>query len=138
MRGPWGNGGHLGSRRSWGTRPARRGKGQTVGIGQWRRVDVAKCLRAQETGSSQHQATFMHRVCIIVCCVSVYHINNHNRNHVLLYYLFQENKSSGVKNHLHSSSGVREVVSSTSTPANFHPIQSKDIRLWTILTQQLN
>jgi hypothetical protein len=42
-----------------------------------------------------------------------YHINNHNRNRVLLYYLFQENKSFGSKNHLHSSSGVREVVSST-------------------------
>jgi hypothetical protein len=26
-----------------------------------------------------------------------YHINNHNRNHVLLYYLFQENKSFGSK-----------------------------------------
>ncbi len=73
--------------------PARQeGKGRTVGIGQWSRGDVAKCLRAQETGSSQHQATFMHRVCVIVYCVSVYCINNHNRNCVLLYYLFQENK----------------------------------------------
>jgi hypothetical protein len=26
-----------------------------------------------------------------------YYINNHNRNHVLLYYLFQENKSFGSK-----------------------------------------
>jgi hypothetical protein len=97
VRGPWGNGGHLGSRGSQGTRPARRGKEWTVGIGQWRRVDVARCLGAQETGSSKHQATFMHRVCIIVYCVSVYHINNHNRNCVFLYYLFQENKSFGSK-----------------------------------------
>jgi hypothetical protein len=59
--------------------------------------DVAKCLRAQETGLPQHQATFMHRVCIIVYCVSVYRINNHNTNRVLLYYLFQENKSFGSK-----------------------------------------
>ncbi len=71
MRGPWGNGGHLGSRGSRGTRPARREKGQTVGIRQWRRVVIAKCIRTQETGSSQHQATFMHRVRIIVCCVLV-------------------------------------------------------------------
>jgi hypothetical protein len=95
--GPWGNRGHLGSRGSRGTRPARRGKGQTVGIRQWRRVDIAKCLRTQETGSPQHQATFMHRVRIIVYCVSVYCINNHNRNSVLLYYLFQKNKSFGSK-----------------------------------------
>ncbi len=26
-------------------RPARRGKGQTVGIRQWRRIDSSKCLR---------------------------------------------------------------------------------------------
>jgi hypothetical protein len=77
--------------------PAKQGKEWTVGIGQWRRVDVAKCLRAQEMGSPQHQATFMHRVCIIVCCVSVYCIYNHNRNRVLLYSLFQENKSFGSK-----------------------------------------
>jgi hypothetical protein len=32
---------------------------------QWRRLDVTKCRKAQETGSSQHQATFRHRVCII-------------------------------------------------------------------------
>jgi hypothetical protein len=29
-------------------------------------------------------------------CIN-YHINNHNMNHVLLYYLFQENKSFGCK-----------------------------------------
>ncbi len=32
--------------------PARQeGKVRTVGIRQWRRVDIAKCLIAQETGS---------------------------------------------------------------------------------------
>jgi hypothetical protein len=60
---PWGNGSHLGSR---GTRPARRGKRQAVGIGQWRRIDITGCLKRRETGSSQHQATFMHRVSVIV------------------------------------------------------------------------
>jgi hypothetical protein len=130
VRGPWGNGGHLGSQGRRGIRPTRMGKGRKVGMGQWRRIDSTKCLRIQETGSPQHQATFMHRVCIIAqsmyraLCVN-YHINNHNRNHVLLYYLFQENKSFGSKNHLHSSSGVREVVSSTSTEYNVdHCIQT--------------
>ncbi len=42
---------------------------------------------------------------------------NHNRNHVLLYYLFQENKLFGSEHHLHSSSDVREVVSSTLSPS---------------------
>jgi hypothetical protein len=34
------------------------GPGPPVGgkEGQWRRVDIAKCLRTQETGLSQHQA----------------------------------------------------------------------------------
>ncbi len=40
---------------------------------------------------------------------------DHNRNRVSLYYLFQENKSFGTEHHLHSSSDVREVVSSTIT-----------------------
>ncbi len=34
-----------------------------------------RCRRAQETGSSQHQATFMHRVHIIcLLCVSTHYI----------------------------------------------------------------
>jgi hypothetical protein len=64
----WGNGSNLGSR---GTRPARRGKRWAVGIGQWRRKDIAGCLKIRETGSSQHQATFMHRVSVIVHCVVI-------------------------------------------------------------------
>jgi hypothetical protein len=54
----------------------------------------------------------MHRVSVIVHCVAVIHYD-HNRNRVLLYYVFQENKSFGTHYHLHSSSDVREVVSST-------------------------
>ncbi len=57
-------------------------------------------------------ATFMHRVSVIVHCVAVIQYD-HNRNHVSLYYLFQENKSFGTEHRLHSSSDVREVVSST-------------------------
>jgi hypothetical protein len=90
----WGNGGHLGSRRTW---PARKGKRRAVGIGQWRRIDIAGCVKTQEAGSSQHQATFTHRVSVIVHCIIIVTSKNHNRNSVLLYYLFQEYKSFGSK-----------------------------------------
>jgi hypothetical protein len=49
--------------------------------------------------------------CIVHCTIVIQY--NHNRNHVSLYYLFQENKSFGTSCHLHSSSDVWEVVSST-------------------------
>ncbi len=98
----WEKGSHLGS---WGKRRA-------VGFRQWRRIDVAGWPKTQETGSPHLQETFLHRVSVIVHCVSgIQH--NHNRNRVSLYYLFQENKSFGTDHHLHSSSDVREVVSST-------------------------
>jgi hypothetical protein len=105
----WGKGSHLGSR---GARPARRGKRRAVGFEQWRRIDIARWLKTRETGSPHLQETVMHRVIVIVDCVAVIHYN-HNRYRVLLYYLFQENKSFGTIYHLHSSSDVREVVSST-------------------------
>jgi hypothetical protein len=92
--GSWGNGSHLGD---WGTRPARRGKRQAVGVREWRRIDIAECVKTQEAGSSRHQATFIHRVSVIVHCIIVVISENHNRNRVLLYYLFQENKSFGSK-----------------------------------------
>ncbi len=66
----------------------------------------------QETGSPHLQETFMHRVSAFVHCIAVIQYN-HNRNRVSLYYLFQENKSFGTYCHLHSSSDVWEVVSST-------------------------
>jgi hypothetical protein len=75
VRGSWGKGGDTGSR---GTRPARRGKRLAVGFGQWRRRDIARWLRTQETGSPNLQETFMHRVSAIVHCIAVIHYN-HNR-----------------------------------------------------------
>jgi hypothetical protein len=104
--GSWGKGSRLGRR---GARPARRGKRWVVGFRQWRRIDVAGWPKTQETGSSHLQETFMHRVSVIVHCAAAIHYD-HNRNCVLLYYLFQENKSFGTK---HQTSDVREVVSST-------------------------
>jgi hypothetical protein len=49
--------------------------------------------------------------CFVHCTAVIQY--NHDRNRVSLYYLFQENKSFGTYYHLHSSSDVREVVSST-------------------------
>jgi hypothetical protein len=106
-----GKGIHLGNR---GARPARRGNRRAVGLRQWRQIDEARWPRTQETGSPHLQETFMHRVSVIVHCVAVIQYD-HNRNSVSLYYLFQENKSFGTERHLHSSSDVREVVSSTFT-----------------------
>ncbi len=68
-------------------------------------------LKTQETGSPHLQETVMHRMSAVVHCIVVTQYN-HNRNRVSLYYLFQENKSFGTDYHLHSSSDVREVVSS--------------------------
>jgi hypothetical protein len=107
--GSWGKGSHLGSR---GARPARRGERLAVGSGYWRRRDIARWPKTQETGSPHLQETLMHRVSAIVHCIAVIQYN-HNKNRVLLYYLFQENKSFGTDHHFHSSSDVREVVLST-------------------------
>jgi hypothetical protein len=86
MCGSWGKRSHLGSR---GARPNRTGKRREVGSGQWSGIDIARWLKAQETGSPHLQEMVMHRVSVIVHCVAVIHYN-HNRNCVLLYYLFQE------------------------------------------------
>ncbi len=94
MCGSWRNGSHLGS---LGTRPAKRGKWRAVGSRQWRRIDIAGCVKTQKAGLSQHQATFMHRVSVIVHYMIIVTSKAHNRNRVLLYYLFQENKSFGSK-----------------------------------------
>ncbi len=90
----------------------RRGKRLAVGARQRRRRDIATWPLMQETVSPQLQETFMHRVSAIVHSTALIQYN-HNRNRVSLYYLFQENKSFGTHYHLHSSSDVREVVSST-------------------------
>jgi hypothetical protein len=110
VRGSWGNGSHLGSR---GTRPDRRGKRRSVGIRQWRRIDIVGCLRTQETGSPQHQATFMHRVSVIVHCGII--TTPTTITGIVFYCIicFRKINHLVVKHHLHSSSGVREVVSST-------------------------
>jgi hypothetical protein len=81
---------------SWkpGAWPVRRGKRLAVGSGQWRRRDIARWPKEQEMGSTHLQETFMHRVSAIMHCIAVIQYN-HTRNRILLYYLFQENKSFG-------------------------------------------
>jgi hypothetical protein len=67
---------------------------------------------AQNTGdglATSPRDVFAQSECHCALCNSFY-TYNHNRNRVLLYYLFQENKSFGSEYHLHSSSDVWEVV----------------------------
>jgi hypothetical protein len=108
--GSWGNGSHLGSQ---GTQPTRRGKRRAVGIRQWRRIDITGCLKIQEMGSSQHRATFMHSVSVIVHCVVITAPTTITGIVFYCIICFRKINHLVVKNHLHSSSGVREVVSST-------------------------
>jgi hypothetical protein len=112
---PWGKWGHLWCWERWGTRPARQRGERTVGFGQWRKLDVSRCWKARETGSARHQATLMHRVCIIcVSCAIIYHIfNDCNLELCLTVFICSRRINHlAIKNHLYSSSGVREVVSS--------------------------
>jgi hypothetical protein len=98
-----------------GAQPARRGKRQAVSIRQWRRIDIAGCLKTQSTGSPQHQATFMHRVSVIVHCVIIAISTTITGTMFFCVICFRKINHLVVKHHLYSSSGVREVVSSTIT-----------------------
>jgi hypothetical protein len=82
MCGSWGKGSHLGSQ---GARPARRGKRRAVGFRQWRRIDVMRWLKAQETGSPHLQETFMHRVSVVVHCVESYIITITGSRFIVLF-----------------------------------------------------
>ncbi len=71
------------------------------------------CVKTQEAGSSQHQATFMHRVSVIVHCIII--VTSKTITGTVFYCIicFRKINHLVVKHHLHSSSGVQEVVSST-------------------------
>jgi hypothetical protein len=88
-----------------------------------------KMFRAQETGSSQNQATFMHRVCTIICCALV--TISTTITGIVFYCIicFRRINHLVVKNHLHSSSGVREDLSSTIIDNEGDIIVKKDIYL---------
>jgi hypothetical protein len=66
-------------------------------------------------GLVRHQDLIMHRVCIIVHISLLLTLMIVIVNNVLFDYLFQELNHMAAKNHLHSSSDVQEVASSTET-----------------------
>jgi hypothetical protein len=115
VRGPWGNGGHLGSRGSRGNWPARRGKGQTDGIRQRRRIDSTKM--PQKTGkklATTPSHVYAQRMYHCALCIN-YRINIITGIVFYCIICFRRINHLVIKNHLHSFSGVREVVSSTVT-----------------------
>ncbi len=116
MCGPWGNGDRPAGWGSQRTRPALRGKGRAVGVSHWKGKDVKEMLQNVGDGlvtTSSHQATFMPRVGVIVHCalittlIIITGIMSHCN------YCLRRINHLVVTHHLHSSSGVREVVSST-------------------------
>jgi hypothetical protein len=90
-------------------------------MGSWHQtveeVRRSRCWKAGGTGSAQHETSLMHRVRILcVICAFVYYIpDSCDREPYLTESIcFRRINHMGVKNHLHSSSGVQEVVSGTS------------------------
>jgi hypothetical protein len=106
-----------------GTRPARRGEERVVYVRHWRRLDVLKMLE----GTGDELGTTSTHYALTTMIVS----------HVYCTYLFQENKSYGsaVKNHLHLSSGVREVVSGTII--HFYGTKNKNAKAEAVLRKVL-
>jgi hypothetical protein len=99
VRRPWGNGGHLGSGGSGGVRGPGPPGGESTDSWHQTVEEGRHCKMSNSTGDgltitpSHVYAQSMYH-CIL--CIS-YSIINHNRNCVLLYYLFLENKSLGSK-----------------------------------------
>jgi hypothetical protein len=102
--------------------PGGGGGKHTVGIRQWRRLDAPRCQKAWGTSATWHQGTLMQRVhiiresCAIICC-SLYDCNH--EPYLTVSICFRRINHMAVKNHLHSSSGVREVVSGTILTLSF-------------------
>jgi hypothetical protein len=113
VRGKWG---HLGCCGRRGTQPASRGEEQAVGIRQLRRLDVLKMLEGTgdglDTTSSYVYAQSMYHMCIMrdnSLCLNNYDCEPCHTVPIC----FRRINHMAVKNHLQSSSGVREVVSGT-------------------------
>jgi hypothetical protein len=84
MCGSWGNGDHSAGWGSQGARPTSRGKGRAVGVIQWKGKDMKEML--QNVGDrlatiSSH--AYAQSMCHFALCIN-HHINNHNKNRVLL------------------------------------------------------
>ncbi len=116
MHGPWGKWGHLGCWGRWGTQPARQGRERTVGIRQRRRLVVIKMLEGTGDGlgttSGHLYAQSTYNMCIM--CDNPLHLDIYDCEPCFTVPIcFRRINHMAVKNHLHSSSGVREVVSGT-------------------------
>jgi hypothetical protein len=118
VHGSWGKWGHLGCWGRWGTQPARWGGGGewAVGIRQWRRLDVFKMLEGTGDGlgttSSHVYAQSTYHMCIMRD--NSLRLNSYDYEPCLTVFIcFRRINHMAVKSHLHSSSGVREVVSGT-------------------------
>jgi hypothetical protein len=116
VHGPWGKWGHIECRGRRGTRPAKRGGKWTVGIGQWRRLDTFKMFESSKDGlGTTRNQPYAQSMIICVICVLICHTpDNCNRELCLAMPIcFRRINHMAVENHLHSSSGVWEVVSGT-------------------------
>ncbi len=105
---------------SWKAGGPARQEGERVGSWPQTVEEDRRSGMAQNTGdelATSPRDVYAQSECYCALCNNFY-TYIHNRNRVLLYYLFQENKSFGSEHHLHSSSDVREVVSSTVINAN--------------------
>jgi hypothetical protein len=91
--------------------PARQ-EGEKAGSWPQTVEEVRRSKMAQDTGdglATSPRDIFAQSECYCALCNSFY-TYNHNRNRVLLYYLFEENKSFGSKHHLHLSSSHDVII----------------------------
>ncbi len=113
MCGSWGNGDSSAGWGSQGAQPASKGKGRADSVSQWKGKDVKEMLQNVGDGlatTSSH--VYAQSRCHCALCIN-HHVNNHNKNSFYCNYCCRRINHLVVKHHLHSSSGVREVVSST-------------------------
>jgi hypothetical protein len=97
--------------------PPGRGGKRTVGIRQWRRLDVQDAGELEGRARQTQNQPYAQSTCIlcVICALICYIPDSCNHEPYLTVSIcFRRINHMAVKNHLHSSSGVREVVSGTS------------------------
>ncbi len=116
VRGPWGKWSHLECGRRRGPGPPGGEENEQLASESGGGQTFSRCQKARGTGSTRHQGILMHRIHIIVCivCNNLCTLDDYNREPCFtLSICFRRINHMAVKNHLHSSSGVREVVLGT-------------------------
>ncbi len=96
MCGSWGNWNHAAGWGNQGARPASKGRGGAVGVSQWKGKEVKEMLQDVRCCTTISNHGYAQSRCHCALCIN-HHVNNHNKNRVLLWLLFQENKSFGSK-----------------------------------------